>query len=127
MDTQLVMDVLNDALSQYGKPEIFNTDQGSQYTSELHTQRLKKLGISISMDGVGRATDNICIERFWRSAKCERLYLNEYTSLTDLSEDIDDYIRFYNDKRFHQTLEYKKPMDVYRKSRATNQVLKAVA
>ena len=57
-----------------------------------------------------------CIERFWRSAKCERLYLNEYTSLTELSEDIDDYIRFYNDKRFHQTLEYKKPMDVYRKS-----------
>ncbi len=127
MDTQLVMDVLNDALSHYEKPEIFNTDQGSQYTSELHTKRLKNLGITISMDGVGRATDNICIERFWRSAKCERLYLNEYTSLTDLSEDIDDYICFYNDKRFHQTLEYKKPMDVYRKSRATNQVLKAVA
>jgi len=116
MDTQLVMDVLNDALSQYGKPEIFNTDQGSQYTSELHTQRLKSLGICISMDGVGRATDNICIERFWRSAKCERLYLNEYATLTNLSEDVDDYIEFYNKQRFHQTLGYKKPLDVYEKS-----------
>ena len=127
MDMQLVMDVLNDALATHGKPEIFNTDQGSQYTSELHTQRLKNAGICISMDGVGRATDNICIERFWRSAKCEKLYLNEYQSLTDLSEDVDDYIHFYNHKRFHQTLEYKKPMDVYMRSIATNQALKAVA
>jgi putative transposase len=127
MDTQLVMEVLNEALSQYGKPEIFNTDQGSQYTSELHTQRLKSLGICISMDGVGRATDNICIERFWRSAKCERLYLNEYNSLTDLSEDVDDYIEFYNKQRFHQTLEYKKPLDVYEKSIATQQALSKVA
>ena len=78
MDTQLVMSVLNDALEKYPHPEIFNTDQGSQYTSEIHTQRLKNLGITISMDGKGRATDNICIERFWRSAKCEIIYLNEY-------------------------------------------------
>jgi len=127
MDTELVMDVLNKALSQYGTPEIFNTDQGSQYTSELHTQRLKTMGITISMDGVGRATDNICIERFWRSAKCEKLYLNEYTSLTDLSEDVDDYIHFYNYRRFHQTLAYEKPMDIYRKSMATNQALKEAA
>ena len=127
MDIQLVMDVLNDALSTHGKPEIFNTDQGSQYTSELHTQRLKNLGICISMDGVGRATDNICIERFWRSAKCEKLYLNEYRSLKDLSGDVDDYIHFYNHKRFHQTLEYEKPMAVYMKSMATNQASNAVA
>ena len=127
MDTQLVMDVLNRALSKYGKPDIFNTDQGSQYTSELHTQRLKNLGIAISMDGIGRATDNICIERFWRSAKCEKLYLNEYTSLTDLSEDVDEYIQFYNNKRFHQTLEYKKPMAVYMESIATQQGLMKVA
>jgi len=127
MDTQLVMDVLNEALSKHGKPKIFNTDQGSQYTSELHTQRLKNLDICISMDGIGRATDNICIERFWRSAKCERLYLNEYTSLSDLTADVDDYIHFYNHRRFHQTLKYKKPMDVYVESMATNQVLAAVA
>jgi putative transposase len=79
MDSTLVMDVLDEALSRYSTPEIFNTDQGSQYTSEIHTQRLKNKGITISMDGKGRATDNICIERFWRSAKCERIYLNEYS------------------------------------------------
>ena len=77
MDNQLAMGVLNDALAKHPHPEIFNTDQGSQYTSEVHTQRLKNLGITISMDGKGRATDNICIERFWRSAKVERIYLNE--------------------------------------------------
>ncbi len=81
MDSALVMDVLEQALSHHGTPEIFNTDQGSQYTSEIHTQRLKNKGITISMDGKGRATDIICIERFWRSAKCERLYLNEYDSI----------------------------------------------
>ncbi len=81
MDSALVMDVLEQALSRYRAPEIFNTDQGSQYTSEIHTQRLKNKGIIISMDGKGRAIDNICIERFWRSAKCERLYLNEYDSI----------------------------------------------
>jgi len=113
MDTHLVMNVLNEALNQYGQPEIFNTDQGSQYTSEVHTMRLKKLGIEISMDGKGRATDNICIERFWRSAKCERITLNEYDSVESLEKDVADYIKFYNHKRFHQTLDYQKPMDVY--------------
>ena len=116
MDSILVMDVLDEALSLYGTPEIFNTDQGSQYTSEVHTQRLKNKGITISMDGRGRATDNICIERFWRSAKCERIYLNEYGSISALIEDVDEYIEFYNHKRFHETLDYKKPMNVYRES-----------
>ena len=104
MDVQLVMSVLNDALAKYPHPEIFNTDQGSQYTSEVHTQRLKNLGITISMDGRGRATDNICIERFWRSAKVERIYWNEY-----------------------QTLDYKKPMDVYQESIKLNQKKKKIA
>ena len=121
MDTQLVMSVLNDALEKYPHPEIFNTDQGSQYTSELHTQRLKNLGITISMDGRGRATDNICIERFWRSAKCERIYLNVYHTINDLINDVDDYIEFYNHRRFYQTLDYKKPMDVYQESIKLNQ------
>jgi len=114
MDSALVMDVLEQALSHYGTPEIFNTDQGSQYTSEIHTKRLKKKGITISMDGKGRATDNICIERFWRSAKCERIYLNEYDSIASLQEDINDYIDFYNHRRFHETLDYRKPMNVYK-------------
>jgi putative transposase len=113
MDTDLVMGVLNKALTTYGKPEIFNTDQGSQYTSYIHTQTLKDNNIIISMDGKGRATDNICIERFWRSAKCERIYLNEYKTIRELKDDIQDYMKFYNHRRFHETLEYKKPMAVY--------------
>ena len=113
MDTDLVMSVLNKALTTYGNPEIFNTDQGSQYTSYIHTQTLKDNGITISMDGKGRATDNICIERFWRSAKCERIYLNEYKSIKELKADIKDYIEFYNHRRFHETLKYKKPIAVY--------------
>jgi len=121
MDAQLVMSVLNDALEKYPHPEIFNTDQGSQYTSEVHTQRLKNLGITISMDGKGRATDNICIERFWRSAKCERIYLNEYQNISELTTDVDDYIDFYNHRRFHETLDYKKPMNVYQESIKLNQ------
>lgn len=113
MDTDLVMSVLNEALSLYGKPEIFNTDQGSQYTSYIHTDTLKQNGITISMDGKGRATDNICIERFWRSAKVEKIYLNEYERVSTLKEDVKEYINFYNHKRFHETLDYKKPMNVY--------------
>jgi len=90
MDTDIVMNVLNEALSIYGKPEIFNTDQGSQYTSYIHTQTLIDNGITISMDGKGRATDNIAIERFWRSAKVEKIYLNQYNTIKGLKEDVID-------------------------------------
>jgi len=120
MDTDLVMGVLSEALSLYGKPEIFNTDQGSQYTSYIHTQTLKDNDIVISMDGKGRATDNICIERFWRSAKVEKIYLNEYERVSALKDDITDYIEFYNHRRFHETLDYKKPMNVYYSSLKIN-------
>ena len=120
MDTDLVMGVLNNALSLYGKPEIFNTDQGSQYTSHIHTQTLKDNGITISMDGKGRATDNICIERFWRSAKVEKIYLNEYDKVSVLKNDVEDYMEFYNYRRFHETLKYKKPMNVYLDSLKVN-------
>lgn len=120
MDTDLVMGVLDEALSLYGKPEIFNTDQGSQYTSYIHTQTLKDNGIIISMDGKGRATDNICIERFWRSAKVEKIYLNEYFKISDLKNDVKEYIEFYNYRRFHETLNYKKPMDIYYNSLKIN-------
>jgi putative transposase len=113
MDTDFVMDVLENGLKKYPTPEIFNTDQGSQYTSYIHTQTLKDNGIIISMDSKGRATDNIAIERFWRTAKVERIYLNEYNSMNELKEDIRDFISFYNYQRFHQTLNYKKPMEVY--------------
>ena len=113
MDTDFVMDVLEDALNKYPKPKIFNTDQGSQYTSYIHTKTLKENGITISMDSKGRATDNIVIERFWRSAKVERIYLNEYNSMNELKVDVKNYINFYNHQRFHQTLDYKRPMEVY--------------
>jgi len=122
MDTDFVMDVLNDALSKYPKPEIFNTDQGSQYTSYIHTQTLKDNGITISMDSKGRATDNIAIERFWRSAKCERIYLNEYNSIKELKDDVKGYMEFYNYYRFHQTLDYKRPMEVYENEKYLNYV-----
>ncbi len=110
MDTDFVMGVLNEALKNNPKPEIFNTDQGSQYTSYIHTQTLKENNITISMDSKGRATDNIAIERFWRSAKVERIYLNAYSSIKELKQDIKDYINFYNYHRFHQSLNYKRPM-----------------
>jgi len=122
MDVSLVMGVLYKALATYGKPEIFNTDQGSQYTSLIHTQTLKDNNIIISMDGKGRATDNICIERFWRSAKCERIYLNEYFSIKELTKDIADYIEFYNHRRFHETLNYQKPMAFYLENLRVNDV-----
>ena len=120
MDSALVVSVLEDALDRYGPPDIFNTDQGSQYTSEVHTQILINRGIQISMDGKGRATDNIAIERFWRSAKQENIYLNEYSTIKDLKSGMAEYISFYNHERFHQTLNYQKPMEVYQRS-ITNQ------
>ena len=114
MDAQLVMGVYREVFT-------LNTYQGSQYTCEVHTQRLKKLGITISMDGKGMAADNICIKRFWRSAKVESIYLNAYQSINELIADVDGHIEFYNHRRFHQTLDYKKPMDVYQESIKLNQ------
>ena len=79
------------------------------------------MDITISMDGKGRATDNICIERFWRSAKCERIHLNAYQSIGELITDLDGYIDFYKHRRFHQTLNYKRPINVYQESIKLNQ------
>jgi putative transposase len=118
MDESLVLDVLNAALEKHGTPEIFNTDQGSQYTSHKHTQRLLENGIKISMDGKGRATDNIAIERFWRSAKYENIYLQEYRTIRELKAGINEYVGFYNNRRFHQSLKYKKPMNIYNDQRS---------
>jgi putative transposase len=113
MDVSLTTTVLKEALALYPKPEIFNTDQGSQYTSKAHTSILKKHGIKISMDGKGRATDNICIERFWRTIKYEEIYLNEYKNIKALEKAIALYIQSYNSKRLHSALEYKTPNEVY--------------
>ena len=113
MDIFLVTSVLNEALAFYPKPEIFNTDQGSQYTAKAHVNILKKHDIKISMDGKGRATDNICIERFWRSIKYEEIYLNEYKNLKALNRAIEKYMNLYNSKRLHSALGYKTPNEIY--------------
>jgi len=113
MDKSLCIEVLNDALEHYPKPEIFNTDQGSQYTSYEHTEILKKHQIQISMDGKGRATDNIAIERFWRTIKYEDLYINEYKNIKEIKQAIDDFMQFYNKRRLHSTLNYLTPDTFY--------------
>ena len=113
MDVSLTTSVLKEALALYPKPEIFNTDQGSQYTSKVHTNILNNHDIKISMDGVGRATDNICIERFWRSIKYEEIYLNEYKNMKVLRKAIEKYMDTYNRKRLHSAIDYKTPNEVY--------------
>ena len=105
--------MLNEALAFYPKPEIFNTDQGSQYTSKAHTDILKKHDIKISMDGKGRASDNIAIERFWRTIKYEEIYLNEYKNIKSLNQAIEVYMNKYNSKRLHSAIGYKTPNEVY--------------
>ena len=109
----LVKSVLNEALALYPTPKIFNTDQGSQYTSKEHTGILKKHGIKISMDGVERATDNIAIERFWRSIKYEEIYFNEYKNIKALNRAIEKYMNSYNQRRLHSAIGYKTPNEVY--------------
>jgi len=113
MDTALATDVLKDAIAMYGTPDIFNTDQGSQYTSFEHTNILKQHKIKISMNGKGRSIDNIAIERFFRTLKYDEIYINEYSSILELKKGINRYMNFYNHERFHSALGYEKPMNVY--------------
>lgn len=114
LETSFCVDCLEDALRQYGKPEIFNTDQGSQFTSEYFTGVLKRENISISMDGRGRALDNIFVERLWRTIKYEDIYLKGYGNIPELYLGLTKYIEFYNHERPHQALSYCTPNDVYR-------------
>ena len=115
MDVALTTGVLKDALALYPKPEIFNTDQGSQYTAQAHVNILKEHDIKISMDGKGRSIDNICIERFWRTIKYEEIYLNDYKSMSELRYSIDNYILKYNSRRLHSAIGNKTPNEVYDK------------
>ena len=112
MDTDFCCSVLKEAL-QAEKPEIFNTDQGSQFTSEAFTDILKEHGIQISMDGKGRAIDNIFIERLWRSLKYEYLYLKRPESCRQLYKGLKESFLFYNQERLHQSLDYKTPESIY--------------
>ncbi len=114
MDTGFCLDCLEQALQAYGSPEIFNTDQGSQFTSVNFTGRLAAAGIKISMDGRGRALDNIFVERLWRSVKHEDVYLKGYAALPELLLGLTEYFVFYNTERTHQSLDYSTPDEVYR-------------
>jgi len=113
MDATLATDVLKEALVKYPKPKIFNTDQGSQYTSSEHTQVLKENDIQISMNGRGRSIDNIVIERFFRTLKHGNIYISDYQSIKELKEGVKKYIHKYNFKRFHSAIGYQKPMNYY--------------
>lgn len=113
MTAEWCAEVLQETLYQYGKPEIFNTDQGSQFTSDVFIKALTENEIKISMDGKGRALDNIFVERLWRSVKYEHIYLNVYEDGLSLWKGLDGYFRFYNQERPHQSLAYKTPANCY--------------
>ena len=113
MSAEWCAKILSETIEKHGCPEIFNTDQGSQYTSEIHTKVLKNNDIKISMDGKGRAIDNIFIERLWRSVKYEDVYLQSYSDGTELNKGLEKYFTFYNEHRFHQSLDYKTPSSAY--------------
>lgn len=118
MDSALVEKALAGALARCrGLPEIFNTDQGSQFTSEEWTGRLEGMGIQVSMDGKGRWMDNVIVERFWRSVKYENIYLKEYETIEDLKRGIREWINRYNTWRPHQNLENQTPAHVYETQR----------
>ncbi len=112
LDTRFCLQALDQALGQ-GKPNVFNTDQGCQFTSQAFTGRLKIEGIRISMDGRGRALDNVFVERLWRSVKYECLYLHDFDSVAQLRQSLADYFHFYNHQRFHQSLDYQTPHVVH--------------
>jgi len=110
--------VVSEAIEQHGKPEIMNTDQGSQFTSDVFTELLKEKEIQISMDGKGRAIDNIFIERLWRTVKYEHIYLKVAEDGVNLYEGLNEYFCFYNSERLHQSLAYKTPEVLYNKRAA---------
>jgi putative transposase len=117
METTFCVDCLEEAIRHHGIPEIFNTDQGAQFTSDAFTGVLIREGITISMDGRGRAFDNIFVERLWRNVKYEDVYLKGYASMVELTLGLTEYFAFYNDERPHQSLGYKTPSTVYRTAR----------
>ena len=113
LDAAPCVEALEEALANYGTPEIFNSDQGCQFTSEDFTDVLKDNGIKISMDGKGRWMDNVFIERLWRSLKYEEVYLKAYDSVAQAKQGIDDWLMFYNEERRHSSLSRMTPDQVY--------------
>jgi putative transposase len=113
LDASFCVDALDDALRRYGTPEIFNTDQGSQFTADEFIDALKTSGAQISMDGKGRWRDNVFVERLWRSVKYEEVYLHAYDDVPKARRQLGDYFVFFNDERPHQSLGYSVPSAVY--------------
>lgn len=112
MEVEFCIEALRRALRR-GRPEVFNSDHGAQFTSERFTGVLTDQRVSISMDGRGRCMDNIFVERLWRSLKYEEVYLKDYRSLSEARAGIDHYLWFYNHKRLHQSLDYQTPAAIY--------------
>lgn len=113
LDSSFCVEALEEALRRYGTPAIFNTDQGSQYTSEAFTSVLLDHEVQISMDGKGRALDNVFVERLWRSVKYEDVYLKGYATMKEVKTGLKEYFRFYNHERLHQGLDDRTPDEVY--------------
>jgi len=113
METDFCIEALREATERYGQPEIFNTDQGVQFTSAAFVDELAGRGVRISMDGKGRYLDNIFIERLWRSLKYEEVYIKAYGSVPEARRNIGEWLAFYNDVRPHQSLEYRTPREVF--------------
>jgi putative transposase len=110
------LEMLEEALSR-GKPEVFNTDQGVQFTAQAWTSRLESAGVTVSMDGRGRCLDNVFVERLWRTVKYEDIYLHGYETVPQLHQGLGRYFRYYNEERLHRSLEYRTPAAVYRQGR----------
>ena len=113
LEAAFCKDALEEAIANFGKPEIFNTDQGSQFTSEEFTGVLQRHDITISMDGRGRALDNVFVERLWRTVKYEHIFLNDYGSVPECQKGLHTFFDRYNNRREHQALDYKFPKEVY--------------
>ena len=124
LSSDFCIEVLKEAVNKYGWPEIFNTDQGCQYTSERFTKEFEKADCTakLSMDGKGRSLDNVYIERFWRTIKYEDIYIKGYENMVDCEKGIACYIKKYNDKRIHSSLDNKTPSDVYFNRVTSNKV-----
>lgn len=113
LDSCFCVDALEETLNRYETPAIFNSDQGSQFTSEDFINKLSARNISISMDGKARVFDNIFVERLWRTVKYENVYLNDYQNILEARYGLWKYFEFYNKERFHQSLDYKTPLQIY--------------
>jgi putative transposase len=113
LDGSFCLDMLEEALAS-GRPEVFNTDQGVQFTAQAWTSRLVSAGVAVSMDGKGRCLDNVFVERLWRTVKYEDIYLRRYEDVPQLREGLRCYFPYYNDRRLHQSLKYQTPGEVYR-------------